>query len=206
MNVMAFWLYLYSTRNIVACLLALLAPLLLFMGVIHDYWLAITVGLYALGYAIVPATAVNIDIPHETLSFEALLKTLEQLLQQKNSHLPPEAVQHLQRICQSIQEVLPRLHEQSIVDDNVFTIRQTLSQYLPETLHSYLALPAAFRVSHALQNGKTAKVLLVEQLSLLDEQIQQVVVNIAKGDAQALLANGRFLEQKFKERSFLVVR
>jgi hypothetical protein len=32
------------------------------------------------------------------------------------------------------------------------------------------------------------------------------VVNIAKGDAQALLANGQFLEQKFKERSFLVVR
>ena len=108
MNVMAFWLYLYSTRNIVACLLALLAPLLLFVGAIHDYWLAITVGLYALGYAIVPASSVSIDIPNETLSFEALLTTVEQLLQQKNSHLPPEAVQHLQRICQSIQEVLPR--------------------------------------------------------------------------------------------------
>jgi len=54
-----------------------------------------------------------------------------------------------------------------------------------------------------LREGKTAQQLLTEQLQLLDEQLQQVVAHVANADAQALLANGRFLEAKFRQPDFL---
>jgi hypothetical protein len=78
-------------------------------------------------------------------------------------------------------------------------------RYLPETLANYLALPPLFRTSHALRDGKTARDLLADQLSVLDTQMREVVGNVASGDAEALISNGRFLEAKFADRDFLGV-
>jgi hypothetical protein len=39
---------------------------------------------------------------------------------------------------------------------------------------------------------------------MLDTKMSEVVANVASGDAQALLANGRFLEMKFQQPDFLV--
>ena len=44
---------------------------------------------------------------------------------------------------------------------------------------------------------------MTEQLALLDVKLQEVVVNLAASDAQALLANGRFLETRFRQPDFL---
>jgi hypothetical protein len=38
---------------------------------------------------------------------------------------------------------------------------------------------------------------------VLDDQMKEVVANVARGDADALLANGQFLEAKFRERDFI---
>jgi sarcosine oxidase gamma subunit len=61
-----------------------------------------------------------------------------------------------------------------------------------------------FRTTHALKDGKTARQLLSEQLALLDAKMREVVLNVTGADAQALLANGRFLEMKFQQPDFLV--
>jgi hypothetical protein len=53
---------------------------------------------------------------------------------------------------------------------------------------------------------KTARDLLTEQLTILDNQPKEVADNVARGDAEALLANGTFLEDKFRERDFLQPR
>jgi hypothetical protein len=109
----------------------------------------------------------------------------------------------LESIRRSIQEVLPRLAEKSAFDDNLFVVRETIVRYLPETLANYVALPPAFRTTHVLKDGKTARDLLKDQLTVLDEQMREVVTNVARGDADALLANGQFLQDKFRDRDFL---
>jgi hypothetical protein len=38
---------------------------------------------------------------------------------------------------------------------------------------------------------------------VLDEQMREVVTNVARNDADALLANGQFLEAKFRDRDFI---
>jgi hypothetical protein len=103
-----------------------------------------------------------------------------------------------------VAEVLPRLVGARSHDADLFTVRETVLRYLPETLANYVALPPVFRNSHALKDGKTARQLLAEQLALLASKMREIVTNVAGADAQALLANGKFLEMKFQQPDFLV--
>ena len=196
-------LYLYSTRNIVACAAALVGPALLFMGVIQEGWLLITAALYGVGYFATPAPQV-VDVQlTQTLSSDALIEKLDAVVKAARPHLYPTMVGRLESIRRSIQEVLPRLEARQGFDDNLFVVRETISRYLPETLANYVALPPAFRATYVLKDGKTARDLLKEQLTVLDEQMREVVVNVARGDADALLANGQFLQDKFRDRDFI---
>jgi hypothetical protein len=87
------------------------------------------------------------------------------------------------------------------IDPATLTVRQTALDYLPTTLSTYLGLPPAYRRFHAVRDGKTAHDLLLEQLRLLDGKMKEIVANMHSNDAQALLANGRFLEEKFGAKS-----
>jgi hypothetical protein len=196
-------LYLYSTRNIVACATALVGPALLFLDLIQDGWLLITAALYGVGYFATPAPQVVDAELTQTLSFDALIEQLDRMVKAARPQLNPAMLGRLDSIRRSIQEVLPRLTEARGFDDNLFTVRETIARYLPETLANYVTLPPAFRATHVLKDGKTARELFLEQLVMLDEQMQEVVANVARGDADALLANGQFLEAKFRDRDFI---
>jgi hypothetical protein len=198
-----FLLYLYSVRNIVACLAALLGPALLFLGLIREGWLLITAGLYTVGYLLTPAPPrIHADLA-QSQSFDALLAQLDRILKQARSQLQPEMVKRLDSIRSSIDEVRPRLEAVKGLDDDLYTVRETVARYLPETLANYLVLPSVFRMTHLLKDGKTARQLLLEQLATLDEQMKQVVANVARGDAEALLVNGQFLQARFRRRDFI---
>lgn len=196
-------LYLYSTRNIVACAMALVGPALLFLDVIQEGWLLITAALYGVGYFFTPAPQVVDTQLTQTLSFDALIDQLDRVVAAARPHLYPTMIGRLTSIRRSIQEVLPRLEAGEGFDDNLFIVRETILRYLPETLANYVALPPAFRATHVLKDGKTARDLLRDQLAVLDEQMREVVTNVARGDADALLANGQFLEAKFRDRDFI---
>jgi len=55
-----------------------------------------------------------------------------------------------------------------------------------------------------VQNGKSAHAVLNEQLTLLDGKMQEILVSVNENDTQALLANGRFLKEKFSTSEFRV--
>jgi hypothetical protein len=196
-------LYLYSTRNIIACCTALVGPVLLFLGVIRDGWLLMTAALYAVGFFATPAPRVLDAGLAQALSFDALIERLDRLIREARPHLQPPMTARLESIRQSIAEVLPRLADVRGFNDDLYTVRETVVRYLPETLSNYVALPPVFRLTHVLQAGKTARDLFTEQLTVLDEQLKDVVANVARGDADALLANGQFLEAKFRDTDFL---
>ena len=198
-------LFLYSNANIYGCALALVGPALLFLGLIGPGWLFITAGLYAIGWLLgwmgrAPELERRIE---DSLTVEQTLERLDALIRQVRSQLLPEMNAHLANIRGSVNEVLPRLVTTDSGASDLFTVRETVLRYLPETLANYVALPPVFRSTRALKDGKTARVLLGEQLALLDNTMGEIVANVAKADAQALLANGKFLEMKFREPDFL---
>lgn len=200
-------LFMYSNGNIAGCALALLGPALLFAGVIGPGWGFITAGLYAAGWAAGWAGRRAPEIERrieDSLSVEQTLEHLDKLVSQVHPLLTADMQQQLASVRTSVAEVLPRLVGARSHDADLFTVRETVLRYLPETLANYVALPPVFRNSHALKDGKTARQLLAEQLDLLASKMREIVANVAGADAQALLANGKFLEMKFQQPDFLV--
>lgn len=196
-------LFLYGNANILGCALALLGPALLFAGFIDRGWLLITAGLYVAGWLLgrkAPELERRIE---DSLSIEQTLERLDHVVAQAQPHLTEDMRKSLDSVRGSVGEVLPRLVGARSNGDDLFTVRETVLRYLPETLANYVALPPAFRITHAVKDGKTARQLLGEQLGLLDGKLREIVANVASSDAAALVANGQFLEKKFRQPDFL---
>ena len=197
-------LWLYGNANIAGCLLGALGPLLYFAGFIDRGWLLITAGLYAAGYLIAPRTPALERRIEDSLSAQQTLERLDAVIAAARPHLSAELTARLDSVRASVVEVLPLLQSSADFMDQSFFVRETVFRYLPETLANYVSLPPVFRTTQPLQQGKTARELLGSQLALLDAKLHEVVVNVARSDAQALLANGKFLEAKFQQPDFLL--
>ena len=196
-------LFLYSNGNLFGCAAALVGPALLFAGVIDHGWLAITAGLYVAGWLLGRRSPELERRIEDSLTMEETLAHLDAVIDSATPHLTADMRERLKSIRDSVAEVLPRLVGQATGGDELFTVRETVLRYLPETLANYVALPAAFRVSHQLQSGRTARELLGDQLGMLADKMHEVVANVAASDAQALVANGQFLQAKFHQPDFL---
>jgi hypothetical protein len=81
-----------------------------------------------------------------------------------------------------------------------FTVVETVRRYLPETLGAYLRLPRLYAQMQALSDGRTASQTLLEQLALLDVSLKEVAKSAFAGDAETLVTNGQFLQNKFSEK------
>ncbi len=198
-------LFLYSNGNIVGsalgilgllvfCVLSLMlggSPLLLF----------IVPAMYAIGWLamwLMESPATELSLRHQ-LTAEEIRDGLENLVNSIRNKVPGDILTRVESIKDSILEILPNIVDLSSSDYSIYTIRQTALDYLPETLENYLKLPPAFRSLHPVQDGKTAKQLLLEQLNLLDQEMKEIVEDFYRNDTQRLMAHGRFLEQKFSQ-------
>jgi hypothetical protein len=191
-------LYLYSTPNIVGAILGILGLLLYFIGLIGSYWFLIVVGLYGIGVLATPKrSAVELKLRNE-LSLEEIRNELRGLVLKIKNRVPNEIYTKVISITNSILEILPKIVDLNSSDYNIYTIRQTALEYLPETLENYLKLPAAYAGLHPLKDGKAAKQLLIEQLDILDKEMKDIVQDFYNNDTNRLVAHGRFLEEKFK--------
>jgi len=197
-------LFVYSNKNIAGCVLALGALGAFFGGVIHDFWPEIVAGAYAIGYFATP-TQQSIDSDYEaSMNPQAIAAELARLGTRVENLVPADVFALLQSIVASIDSVLPALRAAAgLGEQESFTIRQTALHYLPETLQAYLQLPPAFRNVQPMHDGKTAKALLVEQLSLLDAKMKDIGANVMTNNTQELVANGQFLRDKFATQNFL---
>ena len=198
-------LFLYSRRNVAGSLLALAGLAAHFVGILEAGWLAIVAGLYGIGYLAVPQRRdMQLALGGE-IAMGDVAGRLDQLVSSLVSKVEPDVLARVEQIRESIVTLLPRLlAQENVGDTSLFTVRQTALEYLPTTLQSYVALPAAFRRIHAVQGGKTPKDLLLEQLGILDAKMKEIVASVAQNDMQALLVNGRFLQEKFGHRGFLL--
>lgn len=199
-----FLLFVYGNANLLGCALALAGPLLLFAGVIDRGWLLITAGLYVAGYLLAPRPQQFEQGMLQRVSHEQTLERLDELVAEASPQLAAEQRQHLLAVRETVAEMLPRLTQGGLHSETVFTVRETVFSYLPQTLQNYLALPQAFRATHVLAEGKTPRQLLDEQLRLLDAKMRELLVNMVAQDAAALQANGLFLKNRFQQPSFQV--
>jgi hypothetical protein len=191
------WLYFYSHQNLLGVLLALLGLLGYFLGWIDRYWFPIVCGLYGIGWMLVPKDP-KIDLHFQSgLNDGEIRSALADLLSKVKKGIPSDIYAKLENIRDSILEILPRLKDSSADAKTVFTVRETTLEYLPAALQAYLKLPKAYATMHTVKDGKTARHLLMDQMVMLDTAMKDILINLANNDSQKLMANGRFLEDKF---------
>jgi hypothetical protein len=193
-------LYLYSNGNILGSVLGLIGLGLYFTGIISDFWLLIVAGLYVIGLLAAPRNqGQELRLRHQ-LDADELRQELEMFVNKIRGRLPKEIYQSVVSIKNTIVEILPYLQNLDESNYNLYTIRQTALEYLPETLENYLKLPPAYASLHVIKDNKTAQKLLEDQLNLLDQEMKSIAQEFYRDNTEELVAHGRFLEEKF-ERS-----
>ena len=192
-----FSLYLYSNKNLVGSLLALLGLAAWGLGFIGTFALPIVVGLYAFGVLVTPRTRYELQL-EQGQTDEQIRAQLKVLLQKTKKRLPEELQRKAQSISDKIVELLPLLHTfEHGGNREAFNVTQTALDYLPSTLENYLNLPTAYARLHVGADGKTPQQMLGNQLELLEGSLGETERLLLEGDVQKMQVNGRFLEDKF---------
>jgi hypothetical protein len=110
----------------------------------------------------------------------------------------PQAIQaRVDRIARTVRDILPRLDQLGPGSAEAHAVVATATSYLPEALAAYLRLPRHYADRRPVSGGKTALMVLCDQLDLLAGKMDEVFVAVCRADADALVAHGRFLQEKF---------
>jgi hypothetical protein len=198
----------YGVPNMVGIVLALVGIGLYIGGVISG-WLVplIIVGLYLVGAILTPKPK-GIDGLQRldgNLDPGQIKSALNRIVSESQKRLPDELAAKVVAIQQTILDILPKLDKTTIDRQDLFALERTVSDYLPQTLDNYLTLPRAYANSHVVANGKTAEQLLGDQLDLIGEKMKEISDAVAKDDVGKLLAQGRFLEERFGRNTELAL-
>jgi hypothetical protein len=78
-------------------------------------------------------------------------------------------------------------------------VRQTATDYLPRTIEAYKKLTGD-RDPIVTATGRTALDELRSQLTLLDSKLDEIAQDLQRQDLNRMLANRRFLEERFRLR------
>lgn len=188
--------WLYSNKNIAGCVLALGAPVLAVTGLVAPpIALALLPVLYAAGALAAPGhPAVDLTAGLDPDDVSRSLKTIRKAVDGRVGLAVSERVNS---ICTAITELLPRATDLGPGSQEMHILVRTATDYLPATLEPYLALPRMYAERKVLSDGKTATQILCDQLDVMYERLGQISDAVARADGDKLLANGRFLAEKF---------
>lgn len=130
-------------------------------------------------------------------ALRAAIFTLIGFINRSAGRLPGGAVVVSRRITDTVREVVDGADPERGLDISaVVAIRGIVADYLPTTLHSYLALDPGL-VDVPRPSGRTPSESLLEQLDALWSAATDLLVATQANDADALLSQGSFLRTKF---------
>lgn len=124
----------------------------------------------------------------------AALDQTEELL--TSTALPSVVTARGQRVVDTVRDTVPRLKKLS-GSDLGYTIIATATDYLPEAIGGYQRLPRRYADTRPVDGAKTSLMVLVDQLDLLGLTMDRVFDAVFREDARELVAQGRFIAEKF---------
>ena len=188
--------YLGSTKNIVGSVGALGGLALFFAGIVGPpLWPFVVAGLYGIGALVAPRER-SFDLRSD-LDTKDLDRSLDHLQRQIHGRVPSGIERKVKGIATTIRGILPRTGQLPPGSQELFILERTVTDYLPTSLESFMNLPRTYAALHPLKGTKTAEQVLADQLDLLQQQMDEVADAAARSDADRLLAQGRFLEDRF---------
>jgi hypothetical protein len=187
--------YLYSRKNLVGSMLALVGLALSLAGIVRAPWPAVVILFYLVAALLTPSSkAIELQAG---IDANDIHQALDAQVRAATGKVPADVMARLLKIRHIILEILPRSGTLPPGSPEWFVIERTATSYLPRSLEGYLSLPRAYATLHPVRDGKTAKQILIDQLTLLENKMTEVADDVHRNDADRLLANGRFLEDRF---------
>ncbi|MBY0573296.1 MAG: hypothetical protein K2P84_06410 [Undibacterium sp.] len=133
---------------------------------------------------------------------QASLLAFDRLLDQSAPELSEEVVLGLRALKQQLLEIV-KLAQTAPLDayltqEDRMYLHELLRRYLPDSLQSYLLIPAHLRSSTMLAQEQTPQQLLLAQLDLFASELKKKEGKLGRSAAENLLRQQRFLEDKNK--------
>jgi hypothetical protein len=190
--------YLSSTKNLIGMALAAIGPVLAITGAVAaPIGLAIGVPLYLVGALVAPSRHPSQPVVIGGFDGGHILDELAAVEREVHGKVHPSVEERVHRIATTIRDTLPRADALGPGSAQAHTLAQTATDYLPEALGAYLKLPRSYAERQAVVDGNTPLQVLCEQLDLLASKMDEVFTAVCQSDADALVAHGRFLRDKF---------
>ena len=111
--------------------------------------------------------------------------------------VPAPVASRVRRITRTVRETLPRVRNLGLGSAEAYAVTATATDYLPEALEAYTRLPRQWADSRPVEDGLTSLMLLVNTLDLLASSMDAIFDAAVRVDANALVVQGRFLQEKF---------
>ena len=197
--------FIFSRKNIGACLLALVGAGLLALGITGGWLgLGLIAALYGAGYLLIPAEQGVMFTLFDERDAQQITQGLSDLAYSLRFRVADDVLAAVEDVARSIKLTLPTegAPAMSAIDPNVMLIRQTALHYLPQALDAYLALPRIYAERVPVQDGHTARDVLIQQLHLIDQKMRETAEDMYQYNADRLLSNARFLQERFAQSSF----
>ncbi len=127
----------------------------------------------------------------------ATLAALDDLLTDIRGRVPESVQARVDRVAGTVRQTIPRLDQLGANSAQAHAVLRTATSYLPEAVAAYLRLPREFADKRPVSGGKTSLTILCDQLDLLGSKMDDLFDAACRADADALIAHGRFLAEKF---------
>jgi hypothetical protein len=197
--------FIFSRKNIGASLLALGGAALFVLGITGGWvGLGLIAALYGVGYLLIPAEQGFKFTLFDERDAQQITQGLSDLVYSLRFRVSDDVMAAVEDVARSIKLTLPTegAPAMSAIDPNVMLIRQTALNYLPQALDAYLALPRMYAERIPVQDGHTARDVLIAQLQLISQKMRETSEDMYHYDADRLLSNARFLQERFAQSSF----
>jgi hypothetical protein len=140
--------------------------------------------------------AATVDTSETPAGLRDATVALNRFVNASAGRLPVGSVVQARRITDLLREIVDTSAVRPLDVYAVLSVKRTLTDYLPTTLHAYLALDPEV-VAAPGPSGMTPAQSLNEQLDALESSAAVVLAAARKQDVDALVIQGRFLSTKF---------
>lgn len=138
-----------------------------------------------------------VDVGDTPEALRAAIADVVRLVNASAGDLPTAAVVNARAVTDVLTEIVDTSRTRPLDVYTVIAVRATLTDYLPTTLRSYLAIEPDLRGTPRAASGHTATQSLLIQLDVLLASATATLAAARDQDVDALMTQGGFLRTKF---------
>ncbi len=144
-----------------------------------------------------PGAPAPADVGDSPEALRAAIADVVRLVNSSAGQLPTAAVVNARRVTDVLTEIVDTSRARPLDVYTVITVRGMLTDYLPTTLRTYLAIEPELRETPRAASGHTATQSLLIQLDVLLGSATATLAAARDQDVDALMTQGGFLRTKF---------